>query len=369
MQRTFGEDVHANRVESLANAVVGTLEAAVVSIAAIGRAYATLRGTTPKAGIKQIDRMLSNDGLRMSELFAPWMRFVIAGRDEIVLTMDWTDFDDDDHTTLAVYLVTRHGRATPLWWKTVRKSELKHRRTGIEQQAVIEIDQMLAEGVGVELLADRGFGDQKLYALLRELGWGYSIRFRGNIVVEAADGRSMRADEWVPASGRALRLVGARVTQDRYQVPAVVVVHDRRMQETWCIATSHDERAARDTVKRYARRFTTEETFRDEKDLRFGMGLRATHIGESGRRDRLLFVIAIAHALLTLLGAASEAAGLDRMLKANTVKKRTHSLYTQGCHWYHALPEMRADWLADLMREYDRIVREHAAFCEIFGII
>jgi len=369
MQRAFGEDVHANRVESLANAVAGTLEAAVVSIAAIGRAYATLRGTTPKAGIKQIDRMLSNDGIHMSDLLAPWARFVIAGRDEIVLTMDWTDFDDDDHTTLAVYLVTTHGRATPLWWKTVRKSELKHRRTGIEQQAVVEIDQVLEPGVRVELLADRGFGDQKLYALLDELDWGYSIRFRGNIRVEASDGRAKRADEWVPPTGRAIKLVDALVTADRHKVPAVVVVHDRKMKERWCIATSHRDRPASGTVKRYGRRFTTEETFRDQKDLRFGMGLRTTHIDDPARRDRLLFVIAIAHALLTLLGAASEAAGLDRVLKANTVRTRTHSLYFQGCHWYHALPEMRADWLADLMREYDRVVREHALFREIFGVI
>jgi hypothetical protein len=28
--------------------------------------------------------------------------------------MDWTDFDADDQATLALSLVTNHGRATPL---------------------------------------------------------------------------------------------------------------------------------------------------------------------------------------------------------------------------------------------------------------
>ncbi|MEZ4403594.1 MAG: hypothetical protein R3B06_26455 [Kofleriaceae bacterium] len=37
--------------------------------------------------------------------------------------------------------------------------------------------------------------------------------------------------------------------------------------------------------------------FRDPKDLRFGLGLSATHIGTSARRDRLLLLTAIAHAL------------------------------------------------------------------------
>ena len=37
--------------------------------------------------------------------------------------MDWTDFDADDHTTLALHRVTGHGRATPLLWLTVGKDE------------------------------------------------------------------------------------------------------------------------------------------------------------------------------------------------------------------------------------------------------
>jgi len=84
-------------------------------------------------------------------------------------------------------------------------------------------------------------------------------------------------------------------------------------------------------------RFTIEETFRDEKDIHFGLDLSATHIKNCQRRDRLLFLVAIAHALLTLLGAASEETGLDRTLKANTAKKRTLSLFRQGLYWYHAM--------------------------------
>jgi hypothetical protein len=60
-----------------------------------------------------------------------------------------------------------------------------------------------------------------------------------------------------------------------------------------------------------------EETFRDTKDIRFGVGLKSTHIGRADRRDRLLFLFAIAHALLTLLGAASEASDLHKMLKSS----------------------------------------------------
>ncbi|XXU05094.1 hypothetical protein WMF40_34210 [Sorangium sp. So ce854] len=116
------------------------------------------------------------------------------------------------------------------------------------------------------------------------------------------------------------------------------------------------------------RRFTIEETFRDTKDLHFGMGLSATHIRDAARHDRLLLLVAMAHTLLTLLGAASEASGIDRTLKANRVKKRTHSLYRQGLYWYHCVPTMREECLRRLVDAFDRIVRGHAFFSQFFEV-
>ncbi len=48
------------------------------------------------------------------------------------------------------------------------------------------------------------------------------------------------------------------------------------------------------------------------------------------RRDRLWLLNALVVVLLTLLGAAGEALGYDRLLKSNTAKRRTHSLFRQG---------------------------------------
>ncbi len=99
------------------------------------------------------------------------------------------------------------------------------------------------------------------------------------------------------------------------------------------------------------------------------MGLSATHIRDAGRRDRLLLLAAIAQALLTLLGAASEKTGMDSFLKVNTVKKRTHSLFRQGTYWYGAIPNMRDDWLEKLMVAFDEVVSEHAVFGEVYALI
>ena len=114
---------------------------------------------------------------------------------------------------------------------------------------------------------------------------------------------------------------------------------------------------------------TIEETFRDEKDPRFGMGLSQTRVRSTDRRDRLLLLAAVAHALLTLLGAAGERVGLDRTLKVNTVKRRTMSLFNQGTYWYSAIPNMRQERLELLMPSFDETIREHAVFNQVFGLI
>jgi hypothetical protein len=44
------------------------------------------------------------------------------------------------------------------------------------------------------------------------------------------------------------------------------------------------------------------------------MGMGAVHVSTPERRDRLWLINALAVVLLTLLGAASEAVGYDRML-------------------------------------------------------
>lgn len=363
------EDVHAKRVESLANYAVGAMTAPRAAVHAIGAAYAAVAEIQPRSGIKQVDRLLSNDGINVDALTPGWARFLLGSRTEVILAMDWTDFEVDDHMTLAVYIVTTHGRATPLAWKTVKKSSLGDgERTEVEQAMIDRLALAIPPTIAITLLADRGFGDQKLYQTLAALGWDYVIRFRGCILVEH-EGTTKPASEWLPRSGRATKLANARVTTDGTEVGAVVVVKDKRMADAWCLATSFAAKTASVIVKLYGRRFTIEETFRDQKDLRFGMGLKSTHIRGAARRDRLLMLLAIAQALLTLLGAASERTGMDRYLKVNTVKHRTHSLFRQGSYWYSAIPNMRRDWFEPLMKAYAEILDEHTEVAAILAFI
>jgi len=96
----FDEDLHAKRVESLANGVAGVLNAAMLTIHAIGQAYAAMAHIEARSGVKQIDRLLSNVGVKLDVLFPSWIRFVVGARTELIVALDWTEFDADDHVTL-----------------------------------------------------------------------------------------------------------------------------------------------------------------------------------------------------------------------------------------------------------------------------
>jgi hypothetical protein len=365
----FGEDLHAKRVLSLSLATLGVIHAASLSVYAIGQALAMARGTKGKHGIKQVDRLLSNSGISVWHLFELWVPYVLGQRSEAVVSLDWSDFDADDQTMLVASLKTKHGRSTPLVWITVPKSALKGLRNDVEDTLLLRLRECVPDAVKVTLLADRGFADQKLYALLGQLGFDYVVRFRQCITVTDAQGERRTAEQWVPEVGRTRKLPQARLTADRCQVGAVVCVKKRGMKEPWCLATSLGHASAAKVIRLYSRRFTIEEKFRDIKDLRFGMGLSAMHIAEPERRDRLLLLGALAGALLTLLGEAGERLGMERYLKANTTQRRTYSLFRQGCLYYQAIPNMPEAQLRPLVELFGQLVREQPVFREVFGVI
>jgi hypothetical protein len=116
------------------------------------------------------------------------------------------------------------------------------------------------------------------------------------------------------------------------------------------------------------RQFLTRQSgFRDTKDMRFGMGMGSIHVSTPARRDRLWLLNALAIALLTLLGAAGEELGYDRLLKSNTTKRRTHSLFRQGSMLYDLIPTMPEHRLIPLVERFAAMIAELPVFADTFG--
>jgi hypothetical protein len=368
-ERLFGEDLHAKRVLSLANAVRGAVVSSSLAVHAIGQGMTFRSGLQQKHTVKQVDRLLSNPGLDVAELAPLWVKYCVASRSAIVVAMDWTDFDPDDHTTIKLNMVTKHGRATPLMWKTVVKSELKGKRNQHEDELLAAFKKALPADVSVTILADRGFGDTKLFNYLQVLGFHYIIRCRQNTFIATTEDDAKPGVEWVYPNGRARKIEYPRLTAQGIEVPSIVTVKASGMKEPWILIVSDRNMTAASAVKLYSKRFQCEENFRDVKNARFGMGMSQLRISRIDRRDRLLLISAVAVAFLTLLGAAGENTGLDMKYKTNTVKTRVHSLFRQGCMYYESLPTMREAWIIPLIEEFERLLAAQEVARAVLGVL
>ena len=369
--KLYEGDLHAKRVLSLANATVGVLTSASLAVHAIGQGLAQAMGKLSKHGIKQVDRLLSNEAIDVETFFGYWVAYMVGARVEIVVALDWTSFARDGHETMVLSMLTGHGRATPLMWKTVRASTLKGNQRRYEDELLRAMREAMPAGVKVTVVAYRGIGNGPMFQYLsEELGFEYVIRLRGDIYVTSAKGERRKASDWVGVNGRSRTLRGATVTDvHALAVGTVVCVHAKAMKESWCVVASEDHIGTRTLIRSDGKRWGIETSFRDIKDMRFGMGMSAMRIKQAQRRDRMLLLSVLAIALLTLLGAAGESLGYDRWLKANTVKYRTHSLFRQGLMLYEHIPNWPEHRLRPLIEKFAQMLMEQRAYREIFGVI
>ena len=255
-------------------------------------------------------------------------------------------------------------------WKIIDKNGLKNHRNAYEDECLLKLHSLLPADVKVTILADRGFCDTKLFAYLNDrLGFNFVIRIRKNIDVMNEKGEQQKAIDWLGKGGRSRTIKSAKLTKQEQAVGTVVCVQAKGMKSAWCLVASNTYISSSHIIRLYGKRWGIEPQFRDSKDIHFGMGLSHTKIHTPERRDRLLFISALAVVILTLFGAAGESIGLDRGLKANTVKHRTHSLFKQGYYYYHQLAKMKQDNAERLLNAFQKMIEEHKHLVTILGVI
>ncbi|AHG22773.2 hypothetical protein Z042_12450 [Chania multitudinisentens RB-25] len=99
------------------------------------------------------------------------------------------------------------------------------------------------------------------------------------------------------------------------------------------------------------------------------MGKAHMHTGSMARRDRQLLLSVLCIAFLTLLGKAGDSIGLERTIKANTVKTQSYSFWRQGCIYYALLPGMKESQLLPLLERFTILLNEHTFFRKILGVL
>lgn len=171
----FDNSIHKKRQYSLADAAFGRLNSDSLRIHQLGEGLAKAKGLVKKHATKKIDRLLSNDKLSIWDVALNWVPYVIGNRKQIQISIDWTSFAHDSQETICINLLTSHGRATPLLWKTVDKSQIKNNRGRFEDQLLSRLKETILDDVHVTVVA--GIKNRELIKLYGK-GWKIEPYFR-----------------------------------------------------------------------------------------------------------------------------------------------------------------------------------------------
>jgi hypothetical protein len=71
---------------------------------------------------------------------------------------------------------------------------------------------------------------------------------------------------------------------------------------------------------------------------------------------------------LTMLETAGESLGMDRLLKSNTSKTGTHSLFRQGCMLYELIPYMPEHRLLPLVQWFAEMLVRSGLFGRFLSV-
>jgi hypothetical protein len=349
--RTFalvGSRVHAAR-QRLVWALVGSLVAGSrATVTELGRGVA--RRIQEKHAIKCADRALSNPHLQAERLL--WYREIAAqviGPDaRPVVLIDGTDLENDDGALRAS--IALDGRAVTILNEAHPKTSLNKPR--VVRRFLRQLAQVLPDGCRPIIVGDGAFRGP-FFKQVVHLGWDYVGRLSSNVWVRNSEFTARVRDLFSRARRQPHDLGICEHTARRYR--GRLVVYDgrtakakrsrrkppkgqkcvryrrRKAQEPWVLVTSLEEHAAREIVAIYAQRMQIEETFRDDKSPRFGLGLSLGRCRNRERLNVMLLLLALAAFVLLVVGLAAESTGVAKRFQANTLRhRRTLSIVFLG---------------------------------------
>jgi len=329
-------ELHVKRASALLRAVSALLVGGVTSLSAIALC---LEGSQRlKHRIKSVDRLLSNDALHgaRSNIYALVARRWLAGLSQVLLVIDWSDMTADQRWQWLRASVVVEARSVTLYEEVHPQKRLGNPQ--VHRRFLRRVAAMLPRGCTPIVMTDAGFRSS-WFQLVRAQGWLFVGRVRGRDQLQPYQG-----GQWVGA--RDLFVHATTVAQDLGQAQFVrsnpVTVHlvlikrpakgrhrftvrgivqanchsarsAKRQREPWLLAASPglNHLGAESIVALYAQRMRIEESFRDTKNLRFGLGLQTTRTRSAKRLEMLLLLAHLASFVQRLIGEQAKGQQLE----------------------------------------------------------
>ena len=216
-------------------------------------------------------------------------------------------------------LVPVDGRAVPVLQWAIEKTSLKAYQNTYEMLFISSLRRCVPKKWKAIIVADRGFQRAEFLKYLKQQGFSFVIRVKGDAWVESGRYKGKLRD--YPLSvGQCFKLRDVCYHKSkRYQMK--IVLNCARAEgkvSSWLLATDLGL-TARQIVNIYRRRFWCEESFRDQKQE---FDLEAVRVTKASRLENLLLALAIVLLILAVIGMRGNKLGYADKFCARK-KKRT----------------------------------------------
>ena len=340
-------EIHAKRLTSLLAAVEAVISGSRLTLSDMGRG---LTGhVAVKHNIKRIDRLLGNCLLHteIPKLYEALVRQCLAGMSMPLIVIDWSDLTQDRQWQLLRASVAIEGRSMTLYEEVHPQSLATSPR--VHEKFLEQLATMLPIGCVPLLITDAGFRGA-WFRLVNRMGWYWIGRIRNRDMVSPAGAgvwagcktlyplatskaQSLGQYDYVRKHPVPCRLVLVkRIKQGRHKKGKLgKQLHSKQslksargQREPWLLAASPelDHLGAQAVVAVYAQRMQIEESFRDLKSERFGLGFSANRTKQKNRLGVLLLVGCLAAFVLRLIGEVGKEKQLEFQFQSNTRRTR-----------------------------------------------
>jgi hypothetical protein len=356
--------MHRKRAGAVLRATTALLRGGVTSLSAI--ALNLGGGIALKHRLKSVDRLLGNAGLQRAraELYRCIARRWLKDLSQLLVVIDWSDLTRDQRWQLLRASVVVEGRSITLYEEVHAQKKLSNRQ--VHRCFLQRLAQILPPGCSLIVMTDAGF-HASWFKMVNEQGWEFVGRVRGRNRVQ------LREDgPWIPARDLYDRAdmeirdweLGAYVRSNPVAVRVVLSKRPRKgrhrlniygskrtghsstknarsAREPWLLVCSMGLRhlAAQSVVALYSQRMRIEQSFRDTKNLRLGLGFEAARSRSGPRLEILLLIAHLASFVQRLIGEAAKQHQLElQFMGRRQENRREISVLTLGRRILDAAP-------------------------------
>lgn len=288
-----------SQITTLSVIVFSAIHTLRLTLAEIGRTMAGQRSIAAKHCIKRVDRFLGNHHIEPATAMEGWIRWFVAPRKQLIVSMDWVDVRQWHCLVLAARF---KGRALPLLWAAYGYDQIYRSQNNYEYALLKLLRTMIPASTEIIILADRGFGRAEMARTLHTMGFSYIIRIQPEVWVKHKEFTG-KLSELPLKRGIHLMLRNVMYRKERPFEQHVAILWPDGSEQPWFLMTNLAKLQAKKLSKIYGHRMSIEEYFRDCKSKRNGFGLRFSMIKKDPRRlERLLLICAMAYWLLVAVG-------------------------------------------------------------------